>query len=91
MESPLIAVGSFEELIALSWLQIAFPCSSDSSNKNWTMSNDFDEFPWREKSDDFGLFATVRGSFISSLNPGAGEDISPRCRNVPDLRRNEVL
>jgi hypothetical protein len=45
MESPLIAVGSFEELIALSWLQIAFPCSSDSSNKNWTMSNDFDEFP----------------------------------------------
>jgi hypothetical protein len=44
MESPAIAAGSFEELIALSWFQIAFPCCCDSSNKNWTMSNGSDEF-----------------------------------------------
>jgi hypothetical protein len=51
METPGIAVGSFEELIALSWLQIAFPCSSDSSNKNWTMSNGSDEFQRSERLD----------------------------------------
>jgi hypothetical protein len=91
MESPLIAVGSFEELIALSWLQIAFPYSSDSSNKNWTMSNDCDEFPLKEKSDDFGLFATVRGSFISSLNPGADQAHFCSAGKCPLQRRNEVL
>jgi hypothetical protein len=34
LESRGIAVDSCEELIAKSSLQIAFPCSSDSSSKN---------------------------------------------------------
>ena len=51
MESPGIAVDSCEELIAKSWLQIAFPCSFDSSNKNWTMSNGSDEFQRSESLD----------------------------------------
>ncbi len=39
-------------------------------------------------SDLFLLFPALGWDGLTRLRYGAGEDISPRCRNVPDLRRD---